>query len=148
MSEPDLVTSPESATSPAISAMGARGAHEFIRYFVASGIALCLDVGSLYVLTSIFTVPYLISAVIAFVIGLTTIYVLSVNWVFEHRVLRDAKAEFAVFTLIGMVGLALNELVLWVLTGQLGLYYLLAKGVSIAVVFSWNFGARKWLLFR
>jgi putative flippase GtrA len=115
---------------------------------LASGVALSLDVGSLYVLTSIFTVPYLISAAIAFLIGLTTIYVLSVNWVFEHRVLRDAKAEFAVFTLIGMVGLALNELVLWALTGQLGLYYLLSKGVSIAIVFSWNFGARKWLLFR
>src|SRR3989442_14128080 len=77
MSEPDLVTSPESATSPAISAMGARGVHEFIRYFVASGIALCLDVGSLYVLTSIFTVPYLISAGVARADRLAAIFFLA-----------------------------------------------------------------------
>src|SRR2546430_4205266 len=92
MSEPDLVTSPESATSPAISAMGARGAHEFIRYFVASGVALCLDVGSLYVLTSIFTVPYLISAVFALLVRPTPNLCVPPHWGFLHRGPRDPQA--------------------------------------------------------
>jgi putative flippase GtrA len=143
-----LVTTPEAETSPAISTIGAEGVHECIRYFGASGAALLVDVGVLYLLTSIFAVPYLVSGAAAFLIGLITVYVLSVTWVFGHRVLRDPKTEFIVFALIGIVGLGLNELVLWVLTGLFGLFYLVSKGASVILVFSWNFGVRKWLLFR
>ncbi len=113
----DLLTTPEAESSPAISTIGAEGVHEFIRYAVASGVALVADVCSLYVLTSIFSVPYLISGAISFGIGLIIVYVLSILWVFDHHVLRDARIEFVLFALIGVIGLGLNELVLWVLTG-------------------------------
>lgn len=51
------------------------------------------------------------------------------------------------FALIGLVGLGLNELVLWLLTGLLGVFYLTSKIASVALVFTWNFAARKWFLF-
>jgi putative flippase GtrA len=148
MNEPDLLTTPEAESSPAISTIGAEGVHEFIRYAVASGVALVADVCSLYVLTSLFSVSYLISGAISFGIGLIIVYVLSTVWVFDHHVLRDARIEFVLFALIGVIGLGLNELVLWVLTGFFGTYYLVSKGASVVLVFLWNFGARKRLLFR
>jgi putative flippase GtrA len=148
MTEPDLVTTPEAETSPAICMIGAEGLHEFIRYFIASGVALLTDVGALYGLTSFLGVPYLMSGAIAFCIGVVIIYALSTTWVFDHRLLRDAKTEFVIFALIGIVGLGLNEVVLWILTGLFGLYYLFSKIASVILVFVWNFGARKRLLFH
>lgn len=145
---PDILTAPEAATAPSLEAAGSETLHEFIRYFVASGVALGVDVGSLWFLTSVLGVPYLYSGAIAFLLGLTVIYILSVWWVFEERALRDWKAEFVIFALIGIVGLGLNELVLWVLTGLFGLFYLFSKLASVVVVFTWNFFVRKFFLFR
>src|SRR3989338_6030026 len=148
MTAPDIATAPESATSPLVEGMGSPGTHEFIRYFIASAIALVVDAGSLYLLTDVAGLPYLYSGAIAFILGLTIIYVLSVTWVFDRRVLRDPKAEFLLFAVIGFVGLGINEAVLWVATDVIGLYYLISKVLSVIFVFSWNFGARKYALFR
>ncbi len=98
-------------------------------------------------MTSVFGVPYLISGGVAFTLGLIVIYILSVRWVFEVRHVRSIWAEFTVFVVIGIIGLGLNEGVLWVLTGYFGLFYLVSKIASVLVVFTWNFFARKFLLF-
>lgn len=131
-----------------MSLIGSKGLHEFIRYFAASAVALAVDVGFLWFLTSVLGVQYLISGALAFLLGLGVVYILSVRWVFEQRSLHDWKAEFLVFAFIGIVGLGLNELILWFFTGLFGFFYLVSKIASVFVVFSWNFGVRKWFLFR
>jgi len=75
-------------------------------------------------------------------------YALSVVWVFDARRVASKTAEYALFVLVGVVGLALNEGLLWLFTETLGLHYLLAKLIAATIIFGWNFGARKLLLFR
>lgn len=147
MSEPDISITPEIETAPSISFIGSVAAREFVRYFIASLIALVIDIGSLALLTSYFNVPYLVSGAAAFLFGLAIVYMLSVTWVFESRAVRDPKLEFVLFLGIGVVGLGINEAALAILTGILSMHYLLSKAASVALVFSWNFFARKWLLF-
>ena len=55
---------------------------ELARYFIASGIAFLVDVGTLHLFTQIAGLYYLVSAATGFVLGLCTIYVLSIRWVF------------------------------------------------------------------
>jgi len=148
MSEPDITITPEAVPSSTMGFLGSEGLHEFIRYFAASAAALVVDVVVLWFLTSVIGLSYLYSGAIAFVLGLTMVYVLSIFWVFDKRALADWRAEFLVFAVIGIVGLGLNELILWVLTGYFGWFYLVSKAASVLVVFSWNFGARKRFLFR
>ncbi len=143
----DIVTNPASEVAPGVSFIGSEGAHEFVRYFAASGIALIIDIGTLWLLTSVFNVSYLLSGALAFTLGLITVYVLSTRWVFSSHSIKSPLAEFGMFALIGLVGLGLNELVLWLLTGLLGVFYLTSKIASVALVFTWNFAARKWFLF-
>lgn len=144
----DLATTPETETTPSISTIGSEGLHEFIRYFLASAIALLLDAGLLWSLTEFAGISYLVSGAIGFTAGLVAIYALSVYWVFTARAMRSPLAEFAIFAFIGLVGLCLNELILWLFTSLWSFYFLVSKIASVIVVFSWNFGARKWLLFR
>jgi putative flippase GtrA len=146
--EGDIVATTERETAPAVSFLGSKGIHEFIRYAVASAAALALDVGSLWLFVEMFHVPYLVSGAVAFLVGLTVIYILSVYWVFDARVLSSRRAEFMLFALIGVIGLLLNEFMLWLFTERFGLFYMFSKLASVIVVFSWNFGARKWFLFR
>ena len=121
---------------------------QLFRYAFVGGLAFIVDYGSLWFLTEVCGLHYLLSAAIAFILGLTCNYLLSTAWVFSGRSLENRWAEFAVFALIGVVGLGLNELIMWVGTDKLHLHYMLSKIVSTAIVFFWNFFARKFILFN
>lgn len=144
----DLVSAPESQTAPAISTIGSEGVHEFIRYGFASATALSVDAGLIWFMTDFAGIPYLLSGGISFVVGLLVVYFLSVYWVFAKRAVQSRAAEFLIFTIIGLIGLGFNEAILYLGTSIFGFYYLISKIASVIVVFTWNFAARKWLLFR
>ena len=121
---------------------------EFLRYGFASALALLVDAGSLYLITEYLGVDYLLSAAIGFLLGMVTIYVLSIRWVFARRTLEDQHREIVLFVLIGLVGMAINEAGMYVFTEMAGFHYMVSKLFITGVVFLWNFGIRKWLLFR
>lgn len=120
---------------------------QLFKYFFVGGIAYTVDFGSLYILTDIVKVHYLISAAIAFTLGLITNYTLSIFWVFSQRTVANKRLEFVIFTVIGMVGLGLNEVIIWFFTETVHFHYLVSKVFSTVVVFFWNFFARKKILF-
>jgi putative flippase GtrA len=121
---------------------------EIFRYILVGSFAFVCDTFTLFSLTHFLKVNYLVSAPIGFLLGTAVTYVLSRTWVFQRRTLKNTSAELTIFALIGVVGLGLNELILWFFQSKLGIYYLFAKGVSGITVFVWNFGARKLTLFR
>lgn len=121
---------------------------QLIRYTFVGGLAFLVDFGTLYLLTEFFHLHYLLSAGIAFLLGLITNYLLSIRWVFTARSVRSKKVEFLVFAVIGLIGLGLNELFLWIFTDLLGIYYLLSKILTTIMVYLWNFFARKYILFN
>jgi putative flippase GtrA len=120
---------------------------ESARYFGASAAAFAVDFGIYVGLIRIAGWHYLLAAPAGFAFGLLTIYFLSVRWVFAERRIKDARVEFAVFAAIGVLGMAVNEGVLYGSVGHAGLSYELGKVVSAAVVFSMNFALRKLVLF-
>ena len=121
---------------------------EFRKYVIVGGIAFAVDFTTLFLLTSVFHIHYLYSAAIGFVLGLTCNYVLSIRWVFSSRNVRNRYVEYGIFALIGVVGLGLNEGVIWLLTAGSGFHYTLSKIGAAGIVFLWNFSCRKFLLFR
>ena len=121
---------------------------QLFRYTFVGGFAFLVDFGLLIFLTEHFHVYYLLSAGIAFVVGLVVNYYLSVRWVFNNRVVQNRIVEFVAFALIGMVGLGLNELFLWIFTDKLLIHYIFSKVITTFIVYFWNFFARKLLLFN
>jgi putative flippase GtrA len=75
-------------------------------------------------------------------------YLLSVNWAFTNRSVKNAKVEFIIYCLIGVAGLALTEVGLWFFTERLGIYYMFSKVMAAVVVYLWNFFMRKYVLFK
>jgi putative flippase GtrA len=120
---------------------------QFLRYLAVGGGAFVADFSTLFTLTHWFHIHYLVSNVFGFVVGLVVNYVLSLLWVFDRRKLSSWVAEFTLFAVIGVVGVGLSELILWLLTGLAGAHYLVSKLVATALVLVWNFGARKLLVF-
>ncbi|MDK9703212.1 MAG: GtrA family protein [Sulfuritalea sp.] len=120
---------------------------ELVRYFAVSLLALLVDMGSLLLLAQF--MHYLWAATFGFMLGAATSYLLSVRWVFRHRRLAAfPKTEFAAFAAVGVAGLGLNNLAIYVAVEHAGLPLLAAKAVAAMLTFSFNFGLRKWGLFR
>lgn len=122
-------------------------AREWLRYVAAGLVALAVDFGAYVGLIRLGGVNYLLAAPAGFALGLATIYAFSIRWIFRHRRLSDARLEFALFGLIGLGGMALNQGVIYGAVEWLALSYEMAKIVSAALVFCFNFAARKALLF-
>ena len=119
---------------------------QFFRYAFVGGIAALADWGTLWLLTEALHLHYLVSAIIAFAVGLGVNYLLSKRFVFRADTARmHPAAEFFAYALIGVIGLGLTELILWLLGSVM--HYMLAKLIAAAVVLLWNYGARK-LLYR
>lgn len=121
---------------------------QFFRYFIVGGLAFMVDFVFLYLLTNEFKFYYLFSAAISFILGLICNYLLNKTWVFNKAVLKNKFVEFGAFALIGLVGLAANELLIWFFTEKFHIYYLLSKIFAAFFIFSWNFFAIKFTLFE
>jgi putative flippase GtrA len=121
---------------------------EVFRSIIVSGVSFLFDFGLLYLLTDVVHVFYLLSALISYGFGMVVNYVLSVRWAFGRRSMTNRMAEFTIFVVIGVAGMGINALILWLWQGVLGLHYLLGRIVSAIIGYIWKFVARKLALFR
>jgi len=121
---------------------------QLLRSAAAAHLGFWADIAALAVLTEIFGLYYLISAAVAFAVGLSVTYGLSVLWIFRHHRIKSRIAEFAAFSLIGVMGAVVMIAAMWFLTEAVHLHYLISKIVSSVLVFAVNFTMRKLLLFH
>jgi putative flippase GtrA len=119
---------------------------EFLRYLLVSAVALEVDVVTLMILTDMAGIDYLVANIVAFVTGSVIVYIGSTRWAFSQRRVAGS-AEYLIFLGIGIVGLGVNELVLWAAVAGLAFPVVVAKVGAAGASFLFNFIARKILLF-
>lgn len=102
-----------------------------------------MDFFFLYFFSDICEIYYLISAVFSFVISVLVNYVMSTRWVFNQDNIENKVMEFNLFLLISTIGLVFTEILLYLFTDVLGIYYLISKIISAIIVLFWNFLARR-----
>ena len=120
---------------------------QLVRYLFTGGVSFFVDFSLLYLLTEFVKLPVLIAATLSFTCGLATNYLFCIKWVFNKRNVKNRWLEFLLFSLIGVIGLGLNILFIWLFTKKVPLHYLIAKIIATAFVYLWNFSAKKLLLF-
>lgn len=105
-----------------------------MKFGVVGFIAFFIDFGIFKLLSSVFGVYYLVANFFGFTISLIFNYVASMTFVFERRENADKKTEFAIFTVLSVIGLLLNELII----------YLCIEGVYLHVAFLAANVSRQW----
>jgi putative flippase GtrA len=121
---------------------------EAAKYAAASAVALAVDAGLLLILTRYAGWYYLLAATVSFLAGATVAYVLSVRFVFSTHRLHNRRLEFTSFVLLGLCGVAITLLVMFVTVGRLGMALMYAKALAACFSFVANFALRRQLLFR
>ena len=91
------------------------------------------------------------STAAGFIVGLIVNYILSIIFVFKNSENsnsgRSVKA-FIVFAIIGVIGLGLTELGMYVGVYLLKWHYLITKVIVAALVLIWNYCGRKIFVFN
>lgn len=120
---------------------------ELIRYGLVSAAALVVDAGLLGLLHFGLGLHYLLAASLSFIAGGVVAYVLSIRFVFRHR-RRDSHAVDApLFIGLGLVGLAVNTIVMLIVVGRLAAPVLAGKICAAGATFFVNYFLRRTLLF-
>ena len=114
------------------------GVHRFLRYASVGVGTFVLDLGMLYVSTSIFGVPYYISTPCAFLIALSINYMISRRVVFT-KTERTWHRGYVYFTAVGAVGAFLTTSLVALLVVYGGLQYLIARGIVAVIVGMCNY---------
>jgi putative flippase GtrA len=87
--------------------------------------------------------PLLIANSIGFLSANIANFLLAHRWVFQHEWDHGRLVEIYVSVLgVSLIGLVLNNLVVWMLVAVTGLSLLIGKVAATAVVMVWNFLAR------
>ena len=116
---------------------------QFAKFGIVGFLSFCIDYGLMVLLTEAFGINYLASATVSFSVSVIFNYCASMRFVFSHRDDMSRTREFVIFVVLSIIGLGINDLVMWLGTDLAGISYLLTKLVATAVVMVWNFVTRK-----
>lgn len=118
-------------------------ARQFSLYFSAALVGYLVDFGVLIASKELLGLHYLLAAALGFIAGLVVVYILSDKYVFSNPKIASKGANFALFGVIGVIGLGVLSLFMWLFTDVVGLAYVLSKVVATVFVYTWNFFARR-----
>jgi putative flippase GtrA len=119
---------------------------ELLRYVVAGGAALAVQLGVLTFLVEFFRVVPTVATSVGFVAAIVVNYVLQRRFVFQAEV--GHSRAFARYLAVTLLGLAVNAAVFYVLTRQLGVFYALAQTLTTGLLFVVNYVVNRNFTFR
>lgn len=121
---------------------------EFVRYFSVSLLALVVDTALLLYLARVEHWNDVVAATIGFLVGSVVHYLLAVRLVFSHRRLaHHVPVEGVLYVAIGLVGLIVNDAVIYAGVNWLQAPLLVAKLAAAGGSFIVGYVGRKVFLF-
>ncbi len=142
--------------------------YQMFLFALAGAVATVVDWVFYYIFLHIFTFKYgyMPASCIGFIFGVLVSYYISIKWIFTARNIKNRKLELFIFFIIGIIGLALTQLFMYLfneinpfkeitqmLSNLLSPLFVLAhewssRIIVTVIVFFWNFFARKVIIFN
>ena len=116
---------------------------QIFKFAIVGVVATLIDFLFLYIFREFFKFPVVLANTLSFVISVIYNYTASVKWVFDVNKEKSAKKQFITFIIFSVIGLLINDLIMWISVDQLNIYYLLAKIIATLIVMVFNFVSRK-----
>ena len=115
-----------------------------MKFGVVGIVATVIDFVVLTILTETFSVHYLTSAAIGFIVATLFNYIASMRYVFNSRFgPHEKRKELIIFILLSLVGFGLNQFFMWLFVEFFSIFYIFSKVLATTLVMAWNFVSRK-----
>ena len=119
---------------------------QIFKFGIVGATAFFIDFILLYLFKEKFGLNILVANTLSFCISTIYNYIASEKWVFEVKKEANQKKQFVTFIIFSVIGLILNDIIMFLSTDVLNIYYLLAKIIATAIVMVFNFITRKLFL--
>lgn len=116
---------------------------QLIRFGFVGGTAFLIDYGIMILLTEAFGVNYLVSCGVSFSVSVIFNYIMSILWVFNVDKEKGSAVNFMIFLVLSVIGLGINQVLVWLMVDKAGIFYMISKIAATAVVMIYNFTTRK-----
>ncbi len=114
-----------------------------MKFGVVGFLCFFIDYFVLFVATDMIGINYLISSGISFSVSVIINYILSTKFVFQTKQDTNKMKEFIVFVILSLVGLLINQIIMWFTVEKVSIYYMIGKIIATAIVMVYNFITRK-----
>ena len=116
-----------------------------ILYGIIGSFSSSLDF-AVYTLLVYLAIPYLAANCISVLVGITTSFILNRNYNFKIK--DNTKRRFVIFLTVGLCGLVLSNLILYLCIDHFCINKIISKLLSIGLVVFFQFLLNKYLTFR
>ena len=116
---------------------------QIFKFIIVGGIATLLDWAIYYILYRFVGINPLIANIISFAISVTYNYYASCKYVFNVTKSKTKYRLFLEFVAFSLIGLGINELLIFILYTKLSWNAMLVKILATAIVMIFNFVTRK-----
>lgn len=111
---------------------------KFIKFSLVGFSGVFVDFGTTFICKEILKIQKYISNTIGFTLAASTNYIMNRIWTF-HSVNPNVVLEFTRFFSIAVIGLCINLLIIWTMTGKFKVNFYVSKAVATILVTLWNF---------
>jgi putative flippase GtrA len=120
---------------------------KFIKFCAVGFSGMVIDFGTTWLLKEKLGINKYIANSTGFILAASSNYLVNRYWTF-HSVNPRIATEYLSFISISLVGLAINNLVIYILNGRMKMNFYLSKLFAIGVVTLWNFCMNYLITFR
>lgn len=120
--------------------------HHLVLYGIIGSFSSGLDFLIYTFLVQLVGLQYLVANCISVVAGISTSFYLNRNYNFKVK--DHTKRRFSIFLTVGLCGLVMSNLILYLCIDNLGMDKLISKLLSIVLVVFFQFLVNKYLTFK
>jgi len=119
-----------------------------IRFIISGCIATVVNLAILYVLTDIFGIWYLISAVVSFLAAFFVSFSLQKFWTFGDRDTNQLHLQAVKYFIFSSINLVLNTIMIYIFTDFFGIWYILSQIFTAAIIAIESFIIYRFVIFK
>ena len=116
---------------------------QIFKFIIVGGIATLIDWIIYFILYRFIHIEPIIANIFSFSISVVYNYIASCKYVFNVKKDKDRKKLFVIFIIFSLIGLGINELLIYLLHNKLLWNAMLVKIIATVIVMVFNFISRK-----
>lgn len=120
---------------------------KFLKFGIVGFSGMFVDYSFTFICKELLKIQKYIANSIGFLLAASSNYFFNRIWTFKSSN-PDIAVEYSEFIIISIVGLGINNLILWLILKKFKINFYVAKLFAIAVVTIWNFLANALITFK